>query len=439
MYFAWLKRYVPRSLYGRAALIMLVPILTIQIVVTIVFIQRLYEDVTEQMTRNVLYDIDYLLNAIDAAPTAVAAERAKTSVARAFDLDVGPPDAPTGGDTRLWYDLSGRVVTETLREEVPGIVVIDLAQSIRRVALTVGTRYGPVEIDFSRRRVSASNPHQLLVLMAITSILATLVAFVYLRNQLRPVKRLAVAAEAFGQGRIVPFRPTGATEMRSAGSAFLEMRTRIERMLEQRTLMLSGVSHDLRTPLTRLRLGLSLLDETPETVAMQRDLGDMERLLDTFLEYARGDALETRASVDIRLLVSDLRDRWCAGGHSVELSLPDAAPLLTASPVALTRALENLLGNATRYGTHARLSLVSEEHSLRLTVEDDGPGIPPELREEALKPFSRLDLARNQDRGPGVGLGLAIAHDVARRHGGTLLLGESADLGGLRVDLVLPI
>jgi two-component system osmolarity sensor histidine kinase EnvZ len=171
---------------------------------------------------------------------------------------------------------------------------------------------------------------------------------------------------------------------------------------------------------------------------MQRDLSDMERLLDTFLDYARGDALDGRTTVDLRQLVSDLRDRWCAGGHHVELAVAQAVPSLNASPVALTRAIENLLGNAVHYGTRARLSLVSEEDSVRLTVEDNGPGIPLDLRDEALKPFSRLDLARNQDRGPGVGLGLAIAHDVARRHGGSLLLGDSTELGGLRVDIVLP-
>ena len=434
----WIKRYMPRSLYARAALILLVPILTIQIVVTVVFIQRLYNDVTEQMTENVIDELEYLLSGVREAPNLDTARQRARDLASAFDIDATLPATSGGNDRRLWYDISGRVVTATLREELVGVTAVDLARSISRVDLTVSTPHGPLELDFSRERVSASNPHQLLVLMALTSILMTVIAFVYLRNQLRPVKRLAKAAEAFGRGRIVPFRPSGATEMRAAGRAFLDMRTRIERMIEQRTLMLSGVSHDLRTPLTRLRLGLSLQDETPETAAMQRDLKDMERLLDTFLDFARGDAVEERARIDPVPLMRDLRDRWRAAGHDVEMEEPADIPCVMAGPVSLSRALENLVANAVRYGTCARLGLEATEHAVRLIVEDDGPGIPAELREEALKPFSRLDVARNQDRGPGVGLGLAIARDIARRHGGSLRLGDSEALGGLRIDLVLP-
>lgn len=433
----FLKRLVPRSLYARAALILLVPILTIQIVVTVVFIQRLYEDVTEQMTGNVLYEIRYVLDAVGATDNRAEALRILDVLGPPFDFDVSPS---TGGmaDARLWYDLSGRAVTSTLRAGLDGVVAVDLASSIRHVGLTVATEHGPFRLEFSRRRVSASNPHQLLVLMALTSILMTVIAFVYLRNQLRPVKRLAEAAEAFGRGQIVAFRPAGATEMRAAGSAFLDMRTRIERMIEQRTLMLSGVSHDLRTPLTRLRLALTLQDETEGTPGMQRDIRDMEQLLATFLDFARGDVMDERASVDPERLLGEIRDRWRAAGSDVEFCRRDALPCITASPGALSRALENLVGNAVRYGTQARLSASVEKRTIRLTVEDDGPGIPKGERDEAVKPFARLDSARNQDRGPGVGLGLAIAHDIARRHGGSLRLSDSATLGGLKADLVLP-
>lgn len=439
MNFDWLKRYTPRSLYARAALILLVPILTIQIVVTVVFIQRLYEDVTEQMTESMLPELALV---VDTAVSASDADAARTSLAdlsRALDLVVTLPAPEAGEDRRLWYDLSGRVVTSTLRGELGGVASVDLANSIRRVALVVETPHGPMAIDFSRRRVSASNPHQLLVLMALTSVLATIVAFLYLRNQLRPVKRLAEAAEAFGRGRSVPFRPSGATEMRSAGSAFLDMRTRIDRMIEQRTMMLSGVSHDLRTPLTRMKLSLSLQPETPESAAMQRDIGDMEHLISTFLDFARGGAMEKPFMVDPVPLVRGVGERWRSSGHDVEIVEAEDIPDVNASPVALSRAVENLLENAVQYGKRARLSMASGDRSFRLTVEDDGPGIPSDRREEALKPFARLDVARNQDRGPGVGLGLAIAHDIARRHGGTLRLGESEALGGLKVDIVLPM
>jgi two-component system osmolarity sensor histidine kinase EnvZ len=209
-------------------------------------------------------------------------------------------------------------------------------------------------------------------------------------------------------------------------------------MIEQRTLMLSGVSHDLRTPLTRLKLALSLQEETPETAAMQRDITDMERLLETFLAFARGEAMDARTTLDPVPLVRDVGARWRASGYDVEVAEPGGIPDVTVSPLALSRAIENLVANAVQYGKRARLSLAASERSVRVTVEDDGPGIPSELRGEALKPFARLDVARNQDRGPGVGLGLAIAHDVARRHGGTLRLGDSEALGGLKIDIILP-
>jgi two-component system osmolarity sensor histidine kinase EnvZ len=183
---------------------------------------------------------------------------------------------------------------------------------------------------------------------------------------------------------------------------------------------------------------LTLQDENEATLAMQRDIDDMDELLSTFLDFARGDAMDERAVVDPGRLLVELHDRWRASGSAVELVPPGPLPCITASPGALSRALENLVGNAIRYGGRARLSAAAEPRAIRLTVEDDGPGIPHGERQEAIKPFARLDSARNQDRGPGVGLGLAIAHDIARRHGGALRLSDSPVLGGLRADIVLP-
>jgi two-component system osmolarity sensor histidine kinase EnvZ len=294
-----------------------------------------------------------------------------------------------------------------------------------------------MEIGFDRSRVSASNPHQLLVLMVFTGLLMTLIAFLFLRNQLRPIRRLARAAEAFGKGRVVAYKPSGATEVRSAGNAFLDMRARIERQIEQRTLLLSGVSHDLRTPLTRLKLGLAMLDEE-DAAPMMRDVDDMQRLLDGFLAFVRGDATEEVAEKCdplpfVRSVVEDARRT----GQAVTLHAVEGAGVVLMRQGAVRRALENLIGNATRYGTRAEVSLAILERAVRITVEDDGPGIPRDRREEAMRPFTRLDDARNQNRGTGTGLGLAIAADIARSHGGTLRLGDSARLGGLKAELVL--
>ena len=264
----------------------------------------------------------------------------------------------------------------------------------------------------------------------------TAVAYIYLRNQLRPITRLASAAEAFGRGRTEAYSPSGAIEVRVAGNAFLDMRARIERQIEQRTLMLSGVSHDLRTPLTRLKLGLSMLDQV-EAEPLLRDVDEMQRLLDSFLSFAKGAFEGEPESVDPQALVAAIVDDARRSGTEVQLVDLSGQGLMKLRPMAIRRALENLIGNAVRYGTRAEVSITLTDRSLRISVEDDGPGIPADQRAEALKPFSRLDPARNQNKGTGVGLGLAIAADVARAHGGVLRLGESDRLGGLRADIVI--
>ena len=299
------------------------------------------------------------------------------------------------------------------------------------------TRHGPMRVVVNRSRLTASNPHQLLVVTALASILMTAVAYVFLRNQLSPITRMAAAAEAFGRGQVVPYRPRGALEVRAAGSAFVDMRARIERQSQSRTLLLSGVSHDLRAPLTRLKLGLSLLPEDADSAALLRDVADMARLVDEFLAFVRGDATEATEEADPAHLVAEVVARAVRGGLAVGLGPCSGAGLVRMRPQAIARALDNLVGNAVRYGSRAEVSFALTERSLRLSVEDDGPGIPKDKREEAVLPFTRLDAARNPNQGGGVGLGLSIAADIARSHGGTLRLGASEALGGLRADLVL--
>ncbi len=433
----WIKRLLPRSLYGRAALILIVPIVTLQLVVSVVFIQRHFEGVTRQMSRNVLLEITYILSLTEAAPDAAAALARTAEVTEGLDFTLALPGTGAARDTRWFYDRSGRTIIDTLRGALPGVRSIDLATSGREVRVLIATRHGDMSIVVDRRRFSASNPHQLLVLMIATGLLMTLIAFLFLRNQLRPIKRLARAAEAFGKGQSYDYRPTGAIEVRSAGNAFLSMRTRLERQIEQRTMMLSGVSHDLRTPLTRLKLSLSLAEEGPETEAMQRDVADMERMLDTFLDFARADALDDPVTCDPAELVTHVVDKARWSGGRVELGpLPDGMQA-TLRPAAVERALQNLVGNALRYGTRARVSMAATDRVIRYVIEDDGPGIPADQRDEAVKAFKRLDSARNQNRGTGVGLGLAIASDIARSHGGLLRLGTSEELGGLKAELVL--
>jgi two-component system osmolarity sensor histidine kinase EnvZ len=427
-----IKRYLPRSLYGRAALILLVPIITLQLVVSIGFVQRLYEDVTEQMTQNISIELALLLDEVNAGtePSEIAGNLSMTAEYSDDQMR----------DRRRFYDLSGKVIYRILRENFDTVEAIDLVQDRKSVQLIMQSDRGPLFIEFSRRRVAAANPHQLIVLMVFTGALMTLIAYLFLRNQLRPIRRLARAAEAFGKGRHETYYPGGANEVRSAGTAFLNMRARIERQIEQRTLMLSGVSHDLRTPLTRLKLGLSMQEETPETKALIGDVDEMEQLIAAFLDFARADATEELEAIDPKELLNSVVVDAIRSGRNVVLGpMGEVKKLVKLRPMAIRRALENLIGNAVRYGDEALVTLDVLDKTIRIKVEDNGPGIPADLRDEALKPFARLDNARNQNKGSGVGLGLAIAADITRSHGGSLRLGDSAELGGLSAEIVLPL
>ncbi len=434
---ALLQRILPRSLYGRAALILIVPIVAIQLVVSTAFIQRHYEGVTRQMTQGVAIDLAYLLAEVDASATVAEARARAAAMAGPLEMTVtlpAGPDAPVA-DRRLALDLSGGVIILTLRDRLPMLAAADVTDATRVVNLRFATRHGDMQVQLTRRRMSATNPHQLLVLMIFTSVLMTVIAYLFLRNQLRPITKLAQAAEDFGKGRAVPYRPRGAQEVRAAGRAFLDMRGRIERQIEQRTLMLSGVSHDLRTPLTRLRLGLALIPQDDEVAALQSDVAQMERMVDEFLSFARGDAMEGIAVTDVVALVGDV---VAQAGPGIRL-LPvegQAAPVKLRAQ-AVTRAVENLVSNAGRYGDRVEVRLAFLAHALRITVEDNGPGIPEAQRDEALRPFTRLDASRDPNRGGGVGLGLSIAADIAISHGGSLRLSQSGNLGGLRADLVI--
>lgn len=436
MSFLWLKRYMPRGLYGRAALILILPVITLQLVVSVVFIQRHFEGVARQMTQTAVQELRLVLGALETAPDRGAALVAANALARPLRLEISfaaPGTVPRA--QKRWYDFSGREVIRTFEREMPVIRAVQLPDD-DLVRVFVDTGLGLVQADFQRRRLSPRNPHQLFVNMLVFGVLMTLIAFIYLRNQLRPIKRLAEAATAFGRGRTEPYHPSGAVEVRAAGEAFLDMRDRIERQIEQRTLMLSGVSHDLRTPLTRLKLGLSMLEDE-DRAALERDVTDMQHLLDGFLDFARGAGAGTVEPTDPQGLVARVVADCARAGQAVTLVAQEGAGEMPLRPLVLRRAVENLVGNAVRYAGRAEVSVRLDDGHLHIVVEDDGPGIDAARREEALKPFTRLDAARNQNLGSGVGLGLTIAADAARAHGGELRLGESARLGGLRAEIVI--
>lgn len=437
------RQVLPRSLFGRALTILLVPIVLLQLVVGLLFFQRHYLRVTDQLTSGVALELRYAIEETRRAPDDAAARARLAAISDPLDLELTlAPGVPVkAGLRRDFLDVSGGTLAETLRRELTMPLAIDLASDPRVARVSFPTDRGAVTAVIPRTRLSVSNPHQLLVLMIGTAILLTAIAVLFLRNQVRPIRALAEAAEAFGKGRSLPFRPAGAEEVRRAGAAFLSMRARLERQIEQRTQMLSGVSHDLRTPLTRMKLSLALMEESEETRDIAADVDQMDRMLGEFLAFARGDGLESTVPTDPFDLAAAIAENARRAGTPVELRETNETPracLVEMRPLAIGRAVQNLVGNATRHGDRVVLSARLRPKVLDFVVEDNGPGIPPEDRARALTPFTRLDPARNQDKDGNVGLGLSIALDIARSHGGNLELGESEDLGGLKVTLRLP-
>lgn len=439
---SWVKSILPRSLFGRAMLIMVVPVVVIQIVVAAYFAERLFRDVSTQMSAIVAQEINYIASLAKDAPDKRAALQEMRKAAMPLRIFISfETDPSQKHEPWLWYGLSDHYVNKELKSSVKGLIYLDILSDTRRVQLAVDTNKGPVRFSFSRTRSSARNPHQLLVAMIFTAFIFTGISIVFLNNQIKPIKRLSNAAEAFGRGWAIPFNPRGAREVRSAGHSFLAMRTRIIRQIEQRTMMLSGVSHDLRTPLTRMKLSLGLIDPSEEVEHLKRDVDEMEAMLTEFLEFARGDSEEPTETVGIKALTKRIVHNFKRAGHMVELVFTGEVTsddTFKCREQSMQRAIENLLGNAVRYGTQVRLSVDLQDTRIEFTIEDDGPGIQKEQREAALEPFSRLDSARNQNDNVGSGLGLAIATDLARSHGGHLKLYRSADLGGLKAVISLP-
>ena len=421
---------MPKRLYWRAAFILLFPVIFLQLIVSVVIIKRHFEGVTEQMTGTVASQIKLIATKVEAAEIDAAIE---LSEALNMKLLAVESDKSIGSNSKRFYDVSGIVVIRELYK-LKWVQNVDLLDD-DYVIVTLRLADMIFQLQFDRARVSASNPHQLIVNMVVFGAFFTLIAFMYLRNQLRPITRLAVAAEAFGRGQTVPYTASGAIEVKAAGNAFLEMRNRIERHIEQRTMILSGVSHDLRTPLTRLKLGISLLD-SDDKEPLERDLEEMRLMLDEFLTFAKAQDNEQSnfELLKVSSILDSLKDDYQRSNAKLQVANNITTGSYFMRPSLIRRALDNIIGNALRYGTLANLKVTVDNEYINFIVEDDGPGIPAEMRPEALKPFSRLDPARNQDKGMGVGLGLPIASDIAQAHGGSLRLLKSDKYGGLRAE-----
>ena len=429
---------LPKRLYSRALLILIIPMVLLQCVMTYFFMERHWQSVTFRLSLALVQDIAATIDLFHALPPGEGTEALERIASNRLGLDVDflpaqplPPALP-----KPFLQLLDRSLSSELRKQIGLPYWIDTVGRSNFIEIRIQLDTAVLRVIARRSAAYASNSYIFILWMVGTSLVLIVIATAFLRNQIRPILRLSRAAEAFGKGRAVDFRPRGAREVRQAGYAFLEMRRRIERAVEQRTTMLNGVSHDLRTVLTRFKLSLELFDDGPDAQAMHRDIDEMGRMLEAYLAFARGDGGESSVMTDMRGLIEELRSDAERHGQATTVSVTGETGVILR-PDSFKRCLSNLVGNAGRYGSRTEIVARRDDRFFTIHVDDDGPGIPADKREDVFRPFYRLDAARNQDQG-GTGLGLAIARDIARSHGGDIQLGESP-LGGLRATVRVPV
>jgi two-component system, OmpR family, osmolarity sensor histidine kinase EnvZ len=432
-----IKRLLPQSMFGRSLLLIVMPLVLVQIIAIWVFYARHWETVSRRLSSDVAGDIGLVIEAMRFADNELELtrllENASGLTGIAFSVAPGttlPEPEPA------WGTLFEDQLRTALKERVGRPYLIDAVSDPRDIRMQIQLADGVLSAAVPRKRLYTSTTYVFLLWMIGSALVLLSVAALFLRNQVRSLRRLAAAAEGFGKGRPVAFsKIEGALEVRQAAAAFIQMRDRIQRQIRQRTEMLAGVSHDLRTPLTRMKLALELIDGGPAAGGLKSDVAEMERLVNLYLDFARGEGTESPVETDIALLIEDVAAATRRDGAPLAVDHP-AKLIVPVRPNALRRCLANLIANARRYGQHVWLSSVAAEDGVDILIDDDGPGIPLAERDRVFQPFIRLDPSRNPLTG-GIGLGLTIARDVARSHGGDVRL-ENSPYGGLRARVHLP-
>jgi two-component system osmolarity sensor histidine kinase EnvZ len=434
-----IKRILPRSLLGRSVMIIVTPLILLQVVTSLVFYDSHWDTVTRRLARGVAGDIAAVIDLLQASNDPATRDRIFAIAKTNMQLDLGfadgarLPEVPTA----LRETLVDRNLASALSELVNRPFLTDTRALETAVEIHVQLADGVLQVIVPRKRLFSSTTYVVILWMVGTSVALLVVSTIFMRNQVRPIRRLAAAADAFGKGRdVVDFEVEGASEVRQAATAFTLMRDRIRRQLSQRTDMLAGVSHDLRTPLTRMKLVLAMMDDASEAGDLRADVAEMEKMVDGFLAFARGEGREQPALVNLTEFLRDVVANARREGVEIVLKADDAMSA-TLRADAFRRCLANLIGNAQRHAKTIWITAVHLGDAIEIAIDDDGPGIPADMREEVFRPFFRLDSSRNPETG-GIGLGLTIARDVMRSHGGELLLQE-APTGGLRALLRLPV
>lgn len=433
---------MPKSLFGRSLIIIIAPMVLLQGVLAFVFMERHWQTVTQRLSKAVTADIAAIIDVIETGPRDQDFETIERIARERLGLNISilPPEPFPDAGPKPFFSILDDVLRKEIADQIERPFWIDTVgeSNLLEIRIRLENPDGVLRVFAKRNSAYASNSHIFLVWMVGTSLFLILISIIFLRNQIRPIQQLAQAAESFGKGRKIPgdFRIRGAREVRQAGLAFLQMRDRIERQLHQRTTMLTGVSHDLRTILTRFKLQLALVGEVKDVEELQADVDEMQRMLQGYLDFARGEGSEAVEAVELLELLKRHESEAAVKGKSLEIRCPPGL-VVRVRRNAMARLIANLASNAFRHADRLVIWATAGNGFVTITFDDDGPGIPEDHREEVFKPFMRLDEARNQDEG-GTGLGLSIARDIARNHGGDINLHKSP-MGGLRAVVRMPL
>lgn len=441
-----IKKFLPRTIFGRSLLIMIMPVLLLQAITTYIFFDNHWAKMTSRLSFAVAGEIAIMAEVIEGPEGIAQIDGLSRYAAQHLDLLISyTPGETIAANMPERNDVGWRrwVIIQSLSRELGNKVRRPFALTVEGEEKWVDVRVqlddGVLLVSLPQRRLFSSSSYIVILWMVGSSVILLSIAILFMRNQLRPMRRLAVVAERFGRGLDVPtsFKPEGAREVRQAAQAFLDMHERVKRQITQRAAMLAGVSHDLRTPLTRMRLQVAMLPEGPDAEALKQDIVDMELMITAYLDFAKGESGEQPVRSDLRQMLERIAAGMKRQGADIQLEMEHELSL-QLRPVAFERGLTNIVANARKYALHIWISArhIDDGAHVEILVDDDGPGIPPELREEVFKPFVRVEPSRNVATG-GVGLGLPIARDVVHAHGGQIWLEESPR-GGVRAVIHLP-
>jgi two-component system osmolarity sensor histidine kinase EnvZ len=432
------KPLLPKTFLARSLLIIVMPLVVLQLVSGVIFYETHWDTIALRLARSVAGDIGGVIDLISDKPDVKSKTHVFKIAADKFNLNM---DFRDGAVLTLvnkgTNGLMEKMLTNAMNDYVRRPFTIDTTSQKRYVIIEVQLSSGVLRTIAPKKRLFSSTAIVFVLWMVGTSLILFMIAMIFMRNQVRPIRKLAIAAENFGKGRDVSsFKPEGAAEIRKAGTAFLAMRDRITRQIRQRTDMLAGVSHDLRTPLTRMRLEIEMLSDAIAAENLKTDVTEMEHMLEGYLAFARGEGTEQPRPTDLISVVDGVVALARRKGGMIDFH-SEGKFELPLRQNAFKRSITNLIDNASRFAEHISIRIGFRDDAIEIIIDDDGPGIPEEHHDDVFKPFFRIEGSRNQGTG-GIGLGMTIARDVIRSHGGELKLSTSL-IGGLRVLIRLPI